>query len=393
MLKGYKYELQLNNKQKEFFNKSFGCCRFVYNYFLDVKIREFRDNNINLDSYNLIKRLPILKNENLWLKEVANESLQQSILNLGIAYKNFFKHKKWFPKFKSKNSKQSVKFNQRLHINFEKGKIKVSKIGWIKCNIDRTFIGKIKSVVISKIPSGKYFASILVEDNTNKLPKCKITKSTSIGIDLGLKDFATTSNNDKYKNNKFLQKSESKLKILQKRHSRKNKGSKNKEKARLKVAKIHYKISCQRKDFLHKLSTKIVSENQTIILEDLNVQGMMKNHNLAKAISNVGWYEFYRQVQYKCDWYGKNLITIDRFEPTSKRCNNCKKINNDLKLKDRQWTCECGIIHDRDINAAINIKNAGYRKYVLSLRNSGKDIPVESMELSIIVETKKQKVV
>jgi len=374
VLKSYKYELDLNKTQKEFFIKSFGCCRWIYNWALNERIKYYEINNKTLSAFDLIKRVKQLKKEEntIWLKDVANVSLQQSIRNMDTAFTKFFREKKGFPKFKSKhNNKQSCKFIESVIVNFENNKIKLPKVGWIKVFIDRKFDGKIGTVTISKNNVGKYFISLLV-DNEKSLPKIKLTKEkTTIGIDVGIKNFATLSTGEKIDNPKHLENSLKRLTVLQRRFSKKDKGSKRQEHARLAVAKLHYKIANQRKDFLHKLSSKIVAENQSIVIEDLNVQGMLQNHCLARSISSASWSEFFRQLQYKCEWQGRNLITIGRFEPSSKIC-SCGEVNHKLTLKDREWTCEkCGTKHDRDVLAANNIKRFGLQKQNLIGHNSG----------------------
>ena len=270
-----------------------------------------------------------------------------------------------------------VQFNilKNLTLTGKKNKIQIPKIGKVNIVLDRTFQGKIKTVTVTKVPSGKFFASVLVDNGIELPEKAKIEEKTSVGIDLGIKTFATLSNGKKIENPRFLSNSFQRLKTIQKRHSRKQKGSKNREKARIKLAKIHEKIANQRKDFLQKTSTEIIRENQTIILEDLNVVGMMKNHCLARAIGEIGWSTFKTYLQYKSEWYGKNLIFIGRFDPSSKMCSKCGTLKKDLSLKDREWKCEkCNSIHDRDLNAAQNIKNFGLIKV------SGQELPVVSPE-------------
>jgi putative transposase len=303
-----------------------------------------------------------LKKENEWLKEVHSQTLQGSLRNLDAAYTKFFKEKKGFPKFKTKKSKQSYQQPQDVNVYFEKNKIFIPKLKLVKCKFDRTFEGKIKTCTVSKNKSNQYFISVLVELDESLPNKCIINENFTVGIDLGLKDFAILSNGTKIENPKFHKKLEKKLKRHSKRLSRKRKNSKNKNKERIKLAKIYNKITNQRNDFLHKLTFKLTHDNQvnTIVMEDLNISGMIRNHKLAKSIQDVSWGEFYRQLQYKCDWYGKNLIKIGRFEPSSQICNICGYRHKNLKLEDREWTCpECCTHHDRDLNAAINIKNFG----------------------------------
>lgn len=329
---------------------------------MNFKINYYQRSNKSVRTntlINLIAKLKKLKNYE-WLQEVDSQALTQSVRNLDTAYTKFFREKKGFPNFKKRGNKESCKITQHIYIDFENQKIKLPKIGWCKLRIDREFKGQIRSATVSKIPCGKYFVSILVDTGIEKSNKVSIKKSTSIGIDVGLKTFATCSDGAKFDNPKHLQRLEQRLKVLQRCHSKKRKGSNNKNKSRIKLAKLHYKISCQRKDFLHKLTSKLVSENQTIIIEDLNVSGILKNHCLAKAISSASWSEFFRQLQYKCDWSGKNLVRIGRFEPSSQICNKCGCQNQTLTLADREWYClNCNLMHDRDVNAAKNILAIG----------------------------------
>lgn len=359
MLKAYKYRLYPNKKQSELLNKHFGSVRFVYNLGLDKKIKAYQNDKKRLTKFDLDKELTLLKTDInfAWLKEVNAQSLQAANRHLDIAFTNFFRKSQKFPKFKSKhNNNHSFEIPQ--HIKIENNKLFIPKFKeGINIVIDRIHKGEIRQATISKRPSGKFFVSILCETNEIPKQKSKINPSTTLGIDLGLKHFIVASDNKKYENHKFLNKSLKKLKKEQKSLSRKLKGSLNKDKQRTKVAKIYEKITNQRMDFLHKLSSKLVSENQTICIEDLNVKGMIKNHNLAKAISDASWSKFIGLLTYKCDWNGVNLLTIGRFEPSSKMC-SCGEINNELSLNDREWTCKsCNTTHDRDILAANNIKN------------------------------------
>lgn len=301
-----------------------------------------------------------------WLKEVSNECLQQSIRNLDSAFTRFFREKKGFPKFKSKHdNRQSYKAINSVVVDLENNKVKLPKIGWVKFTSNRTFEGRVTSVVVSKTPTGKYYISVLV-DNGKELPaKEDITYDGTIGIDVGLKDFAVCSNGDVYKNPKYLEKSTAKLKQLQRRLCKAKKGGNRREKLRKRLAKQYEKVTNQRTDYLHKISTKLVRENQAIIIEDLNVKGMMKNHHLARSIGSVGWSTFFSMLEYKCEWYGKTLIRIGRFQPSSKMC-GCGYVNRQLKLSDRTWTCpKCGTINDRDLLAAQNIKRFGLQEQKL----------------------------
>lgn len=388
MIKTIKYQLDLNRTQRNVLEGFFGCARFIYNYMLQLKINSYKsDDKISLTGFQLCKKLTELKkiSEYTWLKKVPNVVLQQSIRNLDNAYQKFFSGKTRFPKFKSKHrSKQSCKFTGSIYVDNIDKKIKLPKLGWVRIYMDRDLPhGKIGIVTVTKNSSNKYFVSINIKNDELYPTKCIIDHSTSVGIDVGIKDFAVLSTGEKVKNPKYLESGEKRLKVLQRRLSKKMKGSNRRKIARLKVAKYHYKIACKRRDFLHKLSSKIIRENQTIIIEDLNVIGMLKNHTMAKSIASTSWSEFFRQLKYKSEYSGKNLIEVGRFEPTSKLCSACNHANDYLKLSDRNWTCmDCGTYHDRDINAAINIKNIGL--------NTREVIPSEDVELLTLVKTVKR---
>lgn len=358
MLKSYKYRLYPNDTQKVLMSKHFGCCRWVYNWALAKKIESWKTESKTMGRYELCAMIPSLKDDpaSEWLSEVNAQSLQHELVNLEMAYGRFFKEKKGFPKFKSKKSRQRFQCPQRVSVDFETHKLSFPKIGEVKAIVDRKFDGKIKTVTVSRDPSGKYYASVLVETGVEVGATQPFDADSTVGIDLGLKDFATFSTGEKIGNPRFLKSSLNKLAREQRRLSRKQKGSNNRKKQRVKVALAFEKIRFQRQDFLHKLSTRIIRENQAVALETLNVAGMVKNRSLARSISDVGWSEFVRQLEYKANWYGKTVLRIGQFEPSSRLC-TCGVINRDLKLSDREWTCQhCGAIHDRDVLAANNIK-------------------------------------
>jgi len=365
MFKSYKYRIYPSEQQKDHMTKIFGCVRFVYNLGLETKIQAYASARVNIDCFTLNKQITDLKKEATWLREAQGQALQASIANLDNAYTAFFKGA-GFPKFKNKYSKQSFSIPQYAEVDFDKCKVYIPKLKWIDCIFDRQFKGNIKTVTVSKTKTNKYFVSILV-DNQKELPtKPEITEKTTIGIDFGIKDLAILSDGTKIPNPKWFKQSQKRLRVEQRKLSRKCKPkakeqSKGYLKQKLVVAKLHEKIRNQRIDYLHKLTTSITKKYDTIIIEDLNVSGMIKNHKLAKAIADVSWSEMKRQLEYKCDWYGKNLLTIGRFDPSSKTCSSCGKINKELTLKDREWSCICGIKHDRDHNAAKNIKHFGLR--------------------------------
>jgi len=358
----YKFRLKPTDDQKIFLNKHFGSIRWTYNYFLNQRKKEYLNNKKSLNYYDQSKELTQLKkNENTkWLKEVNSQTLQFSLNNLDMAYQNFFKKRTQFPKFKSRKSKNSFTIPQ--FVSYDKNKLIIPKfLEGIKMIMERKIKGKIKKATISKTSTGKYFVSILTEKQHIPLNKT----NQSVGIDLGIKDFLVLSNGTKTKNHRFLRHYERFLSKNQQHLSRKTNGSSRYEKQRIKVARIHEKITNSRMDLIHKTALNLVKEFDVIYLEDLNVKGMMKNHKLSKLINDVSWGKFIETLTYKAEWNDKYIIHIDRFFPSSKTCNKCGWVNNSLTLKDRTWTCKkCDEVLDRDINASINILNEGYRKNI-----------------------------
>jgi putative transposase len=358
MYKALKYRIYPNEAQKELIAKHIGSARFVYNLALEVKNTAYLAKKINLSPFDIAKQLPGLKKECPWLKEVNSQSLQVSIQNMDVAFKKFFKGA-GFPKFKKKINTGSFSIPQNIIV--ENGLLKIPKFKkGIKINLHRPIIGEIRSATISFTSTGKYFVSILIEDGLSTPEKHVIKESTSIGIDLGIKDFAITSEGEVFANPKFLKTSLKKLKYIQRKYS-KYKGRRTKQK----LALQHEKVANKRKDFLHKLSSKLISENQTICLEDLAVKNMMQNHSLAQAIGDVSWSSFVSMLEYKAAWNGNNILRIGRFAPSSKTCSKCGSINKELTLSQREWTCNsCSTTHDRDVNAAINIKTFALKSIV-----------------------------
>ena len=357
MLKAYKYRLYPNKEQQEYFAKCFGCVRFIYNRMLSDKIEYYKKTKQKLNNTPAQ-----YKKEFPWLKEVDSLALANAQMNLQTAYNNFFKRPEvGFPKFKSKKNHyySYTTNNQGGNIYVSDRYIKLPKIGLVRVKKHRDFEGIIKSVTVSKTPSEKYFVSVLVETEHTPME----STGCAIGFDLGIKDLLITSDGEKKENPKHIKKYEDKLAKEQRKLSHKKKGSNNWNKQRIKVAKIHEKIHNARIDNLHKISSELVSENQVIVSEDLAVSNMVKNHNLAKAISDCGWSELTRQISYKSEWNNRQYVKIGRFTKSSQLCHVCGYINPDTKdLSVREWTCpQCGTVHDRDVNAAKNILNEGLR--------------------------------
>ena len=357
MLKSIKFRLYPDGNQKELLEQQFGHCRYIYNWALDYSNWEYKNNQTNTFKKHWESLLPDLKQYLPWLKNGNSQSLQHELKNLESAYNRFYKKLGGFPKFKSKYDKQS--FHVPQYFKLIDGMLSIPKIKNIPIIVSKDLSScNLRSITISKTKTDKYFASILYEDGSFAPIKQKITKEASLGIDLGIKDFAVCSNGIRISNPKFLEHSLKKLKRYQQSLSRKMKDSSNRKKAKLQVALLHERITNQRSDFLHQQSYNLICKNQevsTICVENLNVKGMVKNHKLAKSIHSVSWSEFIRQLTYKSEWYGKNLIKCDRFDPTSKICNECGNKKENLKLSERHWICSCGAYLDRDLNASKNI--------------------------------------
>jgi len=346
-------------------NEHFGATRFVYNWGLEKKTEAYQQESKTLSCFELINNLKQLKVDEPWLKTVNSQSLQAVLRNLDNAYTKFFREKKGFPRFKSRhNPKQSFQCPQACSVNWESGTLSIPKIKNIKAKLHRKFEGQIKTVTISRSATGNYYASILVENDVPLPKKAELKIEDSVGIDVGLSRFLTASDGMIVENPQFLKKSSDRLAYEQYRFSKMKKGSAGRAKQKKRIARLHEHVSNQRRDFLHKVTARLVGESQatTFCIEDLSVKNMQKNHRLAKSISDASWGMFFDFLKYKCEWNGKNLLDIGRFDPSSKTCSSCGTINKELKLSDRVWTCSCGAVHDRDLNASINIKKMAFSK-------------------------------
>ena len=362
MHKAFKYRIYPNKAQQVLLQSTFGCCRFVYNKTLDIKKTAYETDKTRLSKFDLIKKVTSLKDEFEWLKDVPATCLQQAVDNMDKAYQNFFKAGNGYPKFKSKHrSRKSCKFPATFcNVLQNIDHIKLSKIGKVKYKKDREFVGTLRHIVVIQENDGKYYASCLVETGVETPKLQPVEASTTVGIDLGLKDFIVTSDGRKIPNPRFYAIIDRRIARLQKHESRKTKGSKRRARIRLKINKLYVKKRNLIKNYIYHVAKTLLRESQTLIMEDLNIGGMVKNHNLAKSIQNICWGELRRVLEYKSKWLGHNLIFIDRWAPSTKTCNCCGFHNSTLTLSDRSWTCPgCGTHHDRDVNAAVNIKRIG----------------------------------
>jgi len=416
-MRAYKFRIYPTNEQQEFLSRCFGASRYVWNWALKnikdnynhveimrygwggnidtmnyedaltMKFHGCKDKKLDIFALdvtkcsllltssgkrkanslpNALQNEPGLSDISPWLNDVPNKILRYSLRNLGVAFKNFFKANKngghsGYPANKKLRDNQSIQFQgEDVNLDSRTGLLSVTKIKNIEIRLHRSFTGKIKTTTISKTKSGKYYVSFQVDDGL-ELPLTKpISMDKVLGVDVGLNSYISTSDGTKIDGLQPLRESETRLKVLQRRMDRKQKGSKNRDKARIKIARIHEKIANKRVDFQHKLSRQLVDDHDAIVLESLNIKGMVKNHHLAKSISDAGWSEFMRQIKYKADWAGKTVVQIGRWEPSSKTCHSCGYKLDELTLDVREWTCpRCDTAHDRDINAAINIKALG----------------------------------
>jgi putative transposase len=409
MLKTFEYRLYPNEDQKILIHKHIGAARWLYNWALEKKSTLWTTNKQNITRYELHAELPALKtvgSPTAWLKEVNAQSLQAAITHLDVAYSKFFRKQSAFPKFKSKkDSKQSFEIPQELEVNFDHGRVHLPKFkGGIKTRFHRQFTGQIRTCTIKRTSTNKYFVSILVEDGIPTPIKQEPVFKDSIGIDVGVKDFAVTSEGEVFENPRHFLKSQEKLKKLQQSFSRKlrlsghKKGAplgKNASRLKQEIALVHEQVANQRKDFLHKVSTRLIRENQSVCVEDLNVKGMMSNHKLAKHIGDLGLGMFYSFLQYKADWEGKHVLECGRWDASSKTCSKCGHYYKELTLDQRVWTCsKCGEEHHRDVNAGENIKSMAFLRYtrgkeeITSTGNSG----VVSVKVAKATDGKKAKI-
>ena len=369
MLRSYKYRIYPTEDQKVLLAKTFGCCRYVYNWALDLKEKAYEEEGKTLQQYEIQKRLTkeLAHDRAPWLSEVSAKAIGLALVDLFDGYKNFFAGRANKPNHRIKRGRQHFhdRPNDRgygVSVDFKKGLVSIPKIKNIPCVFHRRFNGKIRQVSVEFLTTGKYFVSILIEDGTLTPIPPEVDPQKALGIDTGLKTFATLSNGQSFETMHFLKENARRLKLMQRRFRRKKKDSRKFKIYKRRIARLHEHITNQRNDYIDKITHHIASENQatTICVENLNIKGMLKNKSFAYNLSDAGVGLFYNKLKYKCAWKGKNYVEIDRFAPSSKMCSHCGYIYRRLSIKEREWTCpECGTHHDRDLNAAINIKNLG----------------------------------
>ena len=353
MLKAYKYRLYPTRAQEEALQRAFGCARWAYNWALDQKNRHYAKTGKTLTTYDLNKRMTLAKKENPWLAEVSDWVVKEAIANCGCAFQRFFEGTARYPRFKSKRRSRKSATYRRMPV--EGNRVRLSKVGAVKFKMHREMAGEVKRMTVSQMPSGAYYISFLVEDGAPTPPKAAVPER-GCGVDVGIESFCAFSTGEKVENPKHHARAHEKLAREQRKLARKVPGSSRYERQRRRVARCHEHIAAQRRDFHHKLSRRIVNENQVIAVEDLNVAGMLANRHLAKAIADCGWSEFVSMLEYKSAWYGSELLHCGRFEPSSKMCSACGHTAPAMPLSVRSWACpECGEHHDRDVNAAKNI--------------------------------------
>lgn len=364
----YKFRIYPTSEQESLIQRTFGCCRYVFNYYLADRQENYRMTGKSPTRFQQSYDLTMIKQRIEWLKDVDAIALQSELQNLDFAFQNFFRRVRkgvkpyGYPQFKRKHADRKSYKTKRVgnNISIDASQIKLPKLGWVKCKVSKQIEGRILSATVSQNPSGKYFVAVnCIDVELEPLPKT----GAVVGVDLGIKALATTSDGTEYPNRKFIKQFDAKLRRESRRLSRKQKGSKRREKQRVRKAKVEEHIANQRQDYLQKTTTELIRNYDVICIENLKTKGMMKNHKLARSLSDVSFYEFRRELEYKAEWYGKTVQVIDTFCPSSQLCHSCGYRNPETKsLSVREWTCpECGERHDRDVNAAINILNEGLR--------------------------------
>lgn len=367
-----KFRIYPNAEQRSLIERTFGCSRFVYNHFLAARRDAYTRSGRTLNYVACSRELTALKSQYPWLREVDSAALQNALRDLDRAYQNFFRdckktsgRKARYPKFKSKKDSRTSYRSTCSHnaIALSDRAIKLPKLGWVRCRVSKRVAGRILNATVSRNPAGKYFVSVCwTEVEAPTLPEDGCPRGSVTGVDVGIKSFVTLSSGVHIENPRYLDKSLRRLRRAQRRLSRKSRGSKHREKQRLKVARLHERVANQRADYLHKLSTALVRDYDLIAVENLAVSNMVRNHRLARSVQDASWYELRRQLEYKAEWYGKRVFANDRFFASSQTCSICGYRNPAVKnLSVREWTCPCcGTRHDRDVNAARNLRDRGF---------------------------------